>query len=392
MDKPSLELEGKHVVYCVCSSVAAIKAPEIARGMVRRGAKVTCVISEPAKDIIGVNALEWASGNKVIDRITGMAEHVLLAGGEKGGADALLIAPCTTATIGKIANGISDTNITLFALTALGSRIPIVIAPAMHLSLYNQPIVAENVKKLEENGVVFVGPKIEEGKAKLVDTEDIIDHVVRAVYKKTLAGKRVVVSAGATREKIDDVRFLSNPSSGKMGIELAREAWLRGADVILYKGNVSVRLPNYIKKVDAPDFSSMKKIVNEKADFMLLAAAVGDFAPEKHDGKIPSESEIVIRLKPNPKIYKNAKAKCLVIFKAECNANDEQLLKAMQERIEEGYADIVIGNDVMRKGCGFGSDYNRIILLKKGCSPVKLEGSKRELAKRIWDAILHQKS
>lgn len=173
----------KKIVVAVCGSVAAVETVKIIRELKRKNFEVECVMSNSAKKILNPYVLEWASQNRVIDRITGMTEHVRLCG-LNGEASLLLICPCTSNTISKIANGIDDTPVTTFAATALGSGIPIVIAPAMHHSMYKNPFVLENIKKLENVGVKIIKPKIEEGKAKLPDKEEILKVVIDTLNLK----------------------------------------------------------------------------------------------------------------------------------------------------------------------------------------------------------------
>lgn len=166
------------VVVGVCGSVAAIETPKVVRELQRRGIDVECVMTESARKIINENVLEWASNNKVITELTGGVEHVRLCG-VGGEASLLLIYPATANTISKIANGIDDTPVTTFATTALGSGIPIIIAPAMHISIYKNPFVTENIKKLKDTGIIFVEPRIEEKKAKLADIKSIVNTVIK---------------------------------------------------------------------------------------------------------------------------------------------------------------------------------------------------------------------
>jgi phosphopantothenoylcysteine decarboxylase / phosphopantothenate---cysteine ligase len=170
------------LVVGVCGSVAAVRAPELVRELIRQGYDVECVMSKAAHDIIHPYVLEWASNCKVITRLTGLVEHVRLLG-VKGEAEALIICPATSNTISKIACGIDDTTVTTMAATALGCGRKVVIVPAMHQSLYENPFVAENIAKLKKAGVVFVGPRIEEGKAKIAEEKEII-----AAVKKVVSG------------------------------------------------------------------------------------------------------------------------------------------------------------------------------------------------------------
>ncbi len=168
------------IVLAVCGSVAAIEAPKIARELIRKNCEVECVMSDAAQKIIHPNVLEWASQNKVITEITGAIEHVRLCG-IGGEASLLLISPCTSNTISKIASGIDDSTVTTFAATALGSGIPILIAPAMHLSMYKNPFVVGNIKKLKDKGIHFIDPKCDKTKAKIADVEAVVKDVCKII-------------------------------------------------------------------------------------------------------------------------------------------------------------------------------------------------------------------
>jgi len=177
-------LKGKKIGLCITGSVAAVRSPEIARELMRNGAEVYCVMSKNAvKQIVNSYLMEWATGNPVVTKLTGQVEHITLA----GKPDLILVAPSTANTISKIACGIDDTTVTTVVSTAIGSKIPIIIVPAMHESLYNHPIIAENIKKLQSLGVEFVRPHLEEGKAKISETSEIVEIVIdRLTSKKKL--------------------------------------------------------------------------------------------------------------------------------------------------------------------------------------------------------------
>jgi phosphopantothenoylcysteine decarboxylase/phosphopantothenate--cysteine ligase len=170
----------KKIVLGVCGSVAAVETPKIVRELRRRGIKVECVMSKSARRIIHPNVLEWASGNQVITKLTGNVEHVRLCG-VQGDASLLLICPATANTMSKIANGVDDTPVTTFAATAIGSKIPLILVPAMHLSMYENPFVRDNIKKLRDNDIRFIEPRFEENKAKLADIDEIIGKVLEVV-------------------------------------------------------------------------------------------------------------------------------------------------------------------------------------------------------------------
>ena len=171
-------MKSKKIVIGVCGSVAAIRVPELIRELKRKGIGVQCVMSESAKSIIHPNVLEWASGNEVVTELTGKVEYIESLGVD-GDASLLLICPATANTISKIASGIDDTTVTTFATTALGSKIPVVIVPAMHMSMYKNPFVAENIRRLKKIGVKFIEPKIEENKAKVPPKENIVNFILK---------------------------------------------------------------------------------------------------------------------------------------------------------------------------------------------------------------------
>ncbi len=205
----------------------------------RHGADVHAVISPATEKMMGLDLLEWATGNPVVKRLTGKLEHISLAGKSESHVDLVLVAPATANTIGKLAAGIDDTPVTTVASTAIGSRIPVIIAPAMHEPLYDHPFAQENIQRLKKIGVEFVEPEIVEGKAKLASTEKIVRAVISRLstgQNEDLKGRRVLVTAGPTIEHIDPIRVITNRSSGKMGAAIAEEVASRGADTTLILG------------------------------------------------------------------------------------------------------------------------------------------------------------
>src|SRR3989454_8054014 len=241
----SEKLKGKQVVLAITGSIAAVETVKLARELIRHGAKVVPVLSKDATEIVHPNALHFATGREPILRIDGSVPYIELVGTD-GTADLLLIAPATSNTVAKVATGIDDTVVTTFAQNALGAGIPILIAPAMHETMYANPIVASHLKTLEAHGVALVTPKFEEEKAKLADVEVIVARVLRILGGKELAGKTVVVVAGATAEPIDDIRIVTNRSSGETGIEGAKAAYEMGADVELWLGRHHTHVPAYL--------------------------------------------------------------------------------------------------------------------------------------------------
>jgi len=398
-------LKGKTICMCLTGSVAVISSPIVARELMRLGAEVICVMSKAATELINPTLMEWATGNKVITKLTGAVEHVYLAGERPksvGKADLILICPATANTISKIACGIDDTPVTTVATTSFGSSIPIVIVPAMHESMYKHPILQENERKLKECGIDILGPRISEGKAKIARIDDIIDRVIDIlVLEKDYQGKRVLITAGPTREAIDSVRFVSNKSSGKMGIEIAKEAAARGAKVLLIAGKCNVKLPEYIETihvVSTDDFiTAVKNEISIKSyDFFISAAAISDYKPTKCiEGKISSDNieEIHLNMKLTPKIINVARKKdynlFIVAFKAEINKSRTELINKAYDRLVKSDVDLIVANDIGRDDIGFTSKYNEVYIINKRKHVTHVErNTKRYIASKILDVAL----
>lgn len=387
-------LSGKKIALCITGSVAAVETPQLARELIRYGADVYAVMSEAAQRLIGPDLLGWATGNPVITHLSGETEHVNLAGEHSKHVDLILVAPSTANTISKMACGIDDTPVTTVISTAFGTGIPIIVVPAMHSSLYNHPIVKENIEKLKKYGVIFVGPRFEEGKAKIANQEDIVDTVINVLTPKDLVGINVLITAGPTRAYLDPVRFITNPSTGKMGIELAKEFYSRGAYVHLIIGNTYVRIPSYlsVEHVDSVQEmydSVMRNLENEKFDIFVSAAAISDFKPKVHsETKIKSDKgSIIIEFVPTPKIIEEVKRKYpdikIIGFKVETGVSDEELIKRCRERIVKYGIELMVGNDSLRKGAAFGYDTNEVVVVSKDESYKIDLATKREISKKI---------
>lgn len=393
------ELAGKRIVLCISGSVAAIKSPEIARMLMRKGAEVYPVMSDSAKNIIHPDLMEWATGNSCITELTGKVEHVWLCGQHDKKADLLLIAPATANTISKIACGIDDTIVTTFATTALGSKMPIIIVPAMHCSMYDNPIVKNNILTLKKHGIIFIEPDISDGKARLKPPATIVNTVCALFRKKDLSGKKIIITAGPTIEHIDPVRIITNPGSGKTGYYLAEAADARGADVTLIAGNIGEFAFSGYKVIPAKTTEDMYKAVMDNLkgkDIMIHTASVADFTPEASKEKISTDKKnknITITLKPTTKILDKIKDKkksiFLVGFKAEHAVPKSVLIEKAKKKLEKSGADLIVANDVSEKGCGFGTDDNRIIIIDKKGKIIETEKMhKRALASLILDEIL----
>src|SRR3989441_4174098 len=241
----SEKLNGKQVVLAITGSIAAVETVKVARDLTRHGGRVVPVRSKDASEIVPPTALHFATGREPILRIDGSAPYNELVGTD-GTAGLLLIAPATSNTVAKVATGIDDTVVTTFAQNALGAGIPILIAPAMHETMYNNPLIAAHIRTLEKLGVEFVTPKFEEEKAKLADTEEAVERTIRRIGSRELEGKRVVVITGSTMEPIDDVRVVTNRTTGETGIEIAKAAFEKGGDVELWLGRHHASVPNFL--------------------------------------------------------------------------------------------------------------------------------------------------
>ncbi|MFQ6118924.1 MAG: bifunctional phosphopantothenoylcysteine decarboxylase/phosphopantothenate--cysteine ligase CoaBC [Methanosarcinales archaeon] len=389
-DAKSNSLDEKTIVLGVTGSIAAVRTIELARELIRHGAKVFAVMTSSAQKILHSNALQYATGNKVITEITGRVEHVEFCGID-GIADLLLIAPCTANTIGKIANGIDDTPITTFATTALGSGTPIMIVPAMHQSMYDHPIILENIKKLKELGVYFLEPKIEEKKAKIPDNSEIVLHVERLLYDKRLP-KKILITSGATIEYIDPIRILTNRSSGKTGIELAKEAYRRGAEVVIVHRNRIGLDRIKIKEIFVETANDMLDAVltelkNKDYDILISVAAISDYTLDMEKEKIKSGLDLTLKLKPTPKLIKVVREKYpnlkIIGFKAETNVSKEELIKRAKNAMIKYQLDLMVANDV--GGGGIGTEDNEVYIIGDQIDHVK--GSKKKIAIAILDRI-----
>ena len=392
------ELSGKRIVLGVTGSVSAYRAPDIARLLMRHGADVFAVMSDMAQQIIHQNLMEWATGNPVVTELTGKIEHVTFTTGPTK-ADLILIAPCTANTIGKIACGIDDTPITSYVSSALGEHLPIMIAPAMHRTMYQQPLVVENIRKLTELGVVFVQPEEEEEKAKLAPPEVILTSILHIFTPSDFDGKKVLITAGPTVEHIDPVRVITNPSSGKMGSAIAFEAHRRGAKVTIVHGPISSPLPKETKRIQVKTTkemydATMSELQMAKYDLVIAAAAPTDYAPVTQQEKIQTHNnpKLTLELQSTPKIVDEIKTRSpttfLVIFRAQANLSRDELVSDGYKRLERAHADLIAVNDVGRDDIGFGSDYNELILIDShGQSTLLEKAPKHLIARKLLDEV-----
>ena len=393
------ELSGKKIVLCITGSVAAYKAIELARLFMRHGGDVTCVTSQAATNLIKPSHFKWATGNEVITKLTGELEHIKVADYKQ--SDLIVVYPCTANTLGKLANGIDDTPISTVLSVGFGSKIPIVIALAMHQSMYENPAVVKNIEFLKGK-VDFVEPNMVEDKAKAAEPEDVLDFVLKKFgSSEKLRGKRILMTAGPTIEYIDPLRVITNQSTGKMGVLLTAELVSAGAKITLVYGPGKEAPPKGCKVIRVQTsremINAVRKEMKQKFDIVILAAAVADYTPQKTSTtKIKSaKDKIVIKLKQVPKIIdeikKIQKDVYLVGFKAETNLSKDKLISEARKKLKESNSDLIVANDVGLKRYKENPDYNNVIILdsKKAIQSGwknKLQISKfirKEIEKRI---------
>jgi len=390
-------LSGKSIVLGVTGSIAAVKTVELARELIRHGADVYGVMSEAATEIIHPYTLHYATGHDVITKLMGNIEHVEFLGME-GSADLFIIAPCTANTLNKIAGGVSDTSVTAFATTAFGSGIPVIVVPAMHETMYKNPILIANRDKLRKLGVTVLGPRFDEGLAKIASTEDIILAVEHVFSPKKLAGKRILITGGPTIEPIDPIRILTNRSSGRTGIELAKEAYKQGAEVTLVHSK-ELNLEEGIKEVKVETAREMidtcvtelreGKEKEEGYDVLISSAAISDFTADSSETKISSGEDFYLHLVPTGKLIDEVKREfpelVIVGFKAETNVSEEELIRKAREKMDDHNIEMVVANDVGNGG--IGTEENEVYVMRKGQKVKHVKGVKSLIAAEIIDEL-----
>jgi phosphopantothenoylcysteine decarboxylase/phosphopantothenate--cysteine ligase len=391
------QLEGKKIVLCITGSVAAYRAIDLARLLMKHSADVHAVMTEStASMLLNPEIMKWATGNDVVTNLTGNLEHIILA--DYGMSDLIIVYPCTANTLGKVAAGIDDTPVTSILSVALGSKIPIIVAPAMHEAMYENIFVQQNVSKLKEH-MVFIEPKIEGGKAKVADPEPILNATISILSNNApLSGKRVLVTAGSTIEYIDPIRVITNLSSGKMGIAIAQEAQRMGATVTLVYGHGTLSLETgKIVRVNTGEEmykAVVSELLSKRHDIAVMAAAVADFAPaKKSDKKINTklgkmELSLVTTRKIIDEVKNNSKDTFLVAFKADYCIPESVLIEKAYRKLKECDADIIVANDLGRKGSEPGSDKNEVFIVDRDKKIIHLPPeSKAQVARKLLELV-----
>lgn len=392
----------RKIVIGVTGGIACYKAVELVRLLVKASFRVRVIMTKNALEFVTPLTFQTLSGNPVATQTFDLTQesqigHINLA----DSTDLFVVAPATANVIGKIASGIADD---LLTTVLMATRAPVLIAPAMNIHMYENPILQENLRKLRRIGYQILEP-VEgylacgyEGKGRLPDPEKIVEEIDRLLKKKDLSGEKFLITAGPNREPLDPVRYISNRSSGKMGYALARAAIRRGAEVALVSGPTALDPPVGVRFIAVLTAAEMRDAVLKEyaqCTAVIMAAAVSDY----HVGEISNrkikrgKNAFELRLEPNPDILKelgqNKNGKWLVGFAAET----EQLTANAQKKLREKNLDMVVANNVAEAGSGFDGDTNAATIVDRtGAARSFPLMSKDELADRIYDHFLALKS
>jgi len=391
-------VQDKKIVLGVTGCIAVYKAAELVRHLVKQGADVHVVMTKSAREFMAPLTFQTLTSNPVITELFTLFEehtigHITMA--QRG--DVVVVAPATANIIGKAANGIADD---MLSTVLLATRKPVLFAPAMNEGMWDNPVTQRNVQTLKDLGRRFVEPGVgdlacgDHGRGRLADIVDIVDEIESMLSPEDFRGVTALVTAGPTQELIDPVRFISNPSSGKMGYAIARALRHRGADVVLVSGPTTLAVPRGVHAVQVRSAQEMAAAVDRhfpSAELVIKSAAVADYRPQvaavhkvkKRDGKVPC-----LALEPTTDILaglgKKKGSRILVGFAAET----QDLVANAHEKLVKKNLDLIVANDVSRGDCGFGADMNKATLLLRDGMAVDVPAmSKQDLAHRILDCI-----
>ena len=391
--------ENKSIIIGVSGGIAAYKTAYLVSALSKTAADVNVIMTENACEFIRPIVFETLTGNKcyvdTFDRNFNFdVEHISLA--KK--ADVFLVAPATANVIAKIANGIADDMLTT---TFLASKCKKIISPAMNTAMFENQITQNNIAKLKEYGIDVIEPQSgllacgDTGTGKMPEPGYLFDVIEREIAReKDMLGKKVLVTAGATMEALDPVRFLTNHSSGKMGFAIAKEAMLRGAEVTVVKANTTAEIPNFVNVVEvssAGDMFDAVKAVSDKQDIIVKAAAVADYTPESYvDSKIKKkDGDLSIALKRTKDILKYlGENKKEGQFLCGFSMETDNMLKNSKAKLSKKNADMIVANNLKDAGSGFKTDTNAVTLITKNGHKLLELKSKADVAKEIFDEIL----
>ena len=395
-----MDLSGKHVVLGVTGSIAAYKIASLASLLKKQHADITVIMTQNATNFINPITFETLTGNKCLvdtfDRnFNYSVEHVALA----KLADVFLVAPASANVIAKAAHGIADDMLTT---TLLACTCPKIFAPAMNTRMYRNPVTQDNLQTLKRYGMEVIDPASgylacgDTGEGKMPEVEVLAEFIYRAVSKKDLAGKKVLVTAGPTQEALDPVRVLTNHSSGKMGYAIARAASLRGAQVTLVSGPTALSAPIFCEKTDVVSAADMYREVTARAaeqDIIIKAAAVADYRPKtvadqkmkKKDGELSIELERTQDILGELGQHKKP-GQFLCGFSMET----ENVLENSRKKLEKKNLDMIVANNVKQAGAGFGVDTNVVTFITADGTEELPLLSKEEVADRLLDRCIKQ--
>lgn len=394
-------LNGKNVVLAVTGSIAAYKIANLASMLKKLNANITVLMTKNATNFINPITFETLTGNKCLidtfDRnFQYSVEHVSLA----KLADVVLVAPASANVIGKLANGIADDMLTT---TVMACKCKKIIAPAMNTNMYENPIVQDNMEKLKRFGMEVITPDTgylacgDTGAGKMPSEEVLLSYILREIQcEKDMAGKKVLVTAGATREKIDPVRYITNHSTGKMGYAVAREAMLRGADVTLITGKTSIAPPPFVKVIEVVSAEDMYNAVSENAGeshIIVKAAAVADYRPSAPaDNKIKKkDGDMKIELERTKDILKYlGENRRENQFICGFSMETENMIENSKEKLRRKNIDMIVANNIKTEGAGFGTDTNVVTFITADMTEEKPIMSKDKVAEAILDYILKE--
>lgn len=392
-------LQGKNVVLAVTGSIAAYKIANLASMLQKLHANTTVLMTQNATQFINPVTFETLTGNKCLidtfDRnFQYNVEHVSLA----KSTDVVLVAPASANVIGKIAGGIADDMLTTTVMACSCKKI---IAPAMNTHMYENPIVQDNIKKLKNYGYEVITPDTgylacgDTGPGKMPSEQTLLEYILREIaFEKDMTDKKVLVTAGPTREKIDPVRYITNHSTGKMGYAIARHCMLRGAQVTLITGKTETPKPPFVKIVEIESAKDMFEAVKEcysGQDIIIKAAAVADYRPaftsdekiKKKDGDLSlamERTEDILQFLGDHRTDRQ--------FLCGFSMETEHMLENSRAKLEKKHADMIVANNLKQAGAGFGTDTNIITLITRDSVKQLPIMSKDEAAKEIIDAIL----
>ncbi len=393
-------LQDKNILLGITGSISAYKIANLASALVKLHANVDVIMTKNAEKFINPITFETLTKNHCITEMfdrndVSEVKHIALA--ER--ADVIMIAPASANMIGKMAHGIADD---MLSTTVLAAGCPVMVAPAMNVNMFNNPAVQDNLSVLERRGITVIPPETgvlacgDVGEGKLPSEQTLLDYILRATAKeKDLTGKKVLVTAGPTQESLDPVRFITNHSTGKMGYAVARQAMLRGADVTLISGPVSIARPPFVEVISVKSAEEMFQAVADRfaeQDYCVMTAAVADYTPaETKTEKIKKSddgSDLSLSLKRTRDILKwlgehKKDGQLICGFSMET----ENILENSTAKLHKKNADLIAANSLKDAGSGFGTDTNHLVLINKdGVTDLPLL-SKEEAADRLLDVL-----